>query len=1274
MRNRLSATLFDLEVPLGISLRTLLKPLIFIKSRISTLRIISLIVFALGLPCTSGLSQASAAEAAAPDPWTSGSYSWEMTVDDLVNASQWKIKPATPEATEADPVDPTVELPGIGRVLELDAPLNLETYGLQGNLTEGWWKMSVRVHPDRKTQPGENMEFSMWNVHGKESSFRFTTVFPAAEFGPGDRPVTLTRIIRIGPDNGNLGMFLRGGWKGLRVEGIRFEELTNFVTVVSAQAERLVYRVGEEGIAQVKVFNSSSTSQKVHLLVEVQSGLAAPVKLHDADIVVPSAGAEPHVVKIKIPVLPEYGQQLRAEVRSVGPEARKLGEAWDWFYVIDRPVRVGHLANITSSLDYEPKMIDEMVAGFRRKCFPLAEMTFWAPDDFMQLVPPEGEDRWWSGQTLAQLSTETIKARIAALHGQGMKVLSYVDLRLDFGFRVVELFRQRPEWSQWDLNGPALAFSPEAMARQLRQDDNERFSPAEPNKPLFLAEGVFTPMTGNPAVVQTHIDQLVASAKLFDWDGFRYDDYVDYDFKAVDMLGNQMPYKGFTVPVLTAKMREAIEQVNPEMIFGRNMEWTPRVGQSSGVTWVMEGDSVPTLETAMPLDSVLNPVEDYYVPHLRNDGLQLQERATAYLGDHSLWESIAENLNRLGSNAARRGGHAYAITPAHNWAVEGRTITAMMMAGRVHLCYYASEYQIPYLRLATSICELLYGSTLQPAPVEMLQVNAKGGREVWWQRYVRVLEPAPGKRTYLVHLINPPVQANVDTKTVTPPPPATNLELKWTLPNGWKADEAWLLTADQSDGLVTTVKPNNPEGTNVELTFVTADAIPHREVLPMKPDGNQVTVTVPAVSQWTIVAVTCSGPATDKLPEWKFPLPPLPNTDGPFTTEKVAIPQSPNTLKPVVFGALHPGWVNKMESKPEFVQDPSCTDGRAIVLKGPLNFETYFGGVRGGLYRYSLRVKAPASASYEAPLKLSTWGASQVWRKDAEFPVDNLQPDVWTDLVLELEVEDDRGNCAVVVTGLWEGLLIDRIEVREISQEPDTLRFETMALRPWPEGLAPDPKGGALCINGLWHEKFGISDALKALDVQELAADWFIYRDERGWSGPQLKSPEDLAKFRLLVLSNFDLRTFSLEQREWIRGWVYAGGRLLINGGPYGFGSGWWQESEILSSIMPASFKPYDLQKSDAPRLLAGAGPLRGLKLPASASTLWMHELEPKSGAEIGLTADGKPALILGKVGSGRVALLAIAPLGEETPGAWWTTEAGRQITEATLRLLLGKP
>lgn len=1180
---------------------------------------------------------------------------WEMSAAEIVKASTWK-KDTTNTAH-------LVDLGDGKQVAELDGAMSLETYGLSAHLSEGWWRVVLRLRPDRAAKPDEKLDFSIWNPHGSPGAFRFRSAFESAEFGPGGQPVSLTRTLRIGP--GNLGIQLLGGWKGLQIEGIRFEPLTDAVFLESVKADRLVYGTQESGSVLVALRNSVATPQRARLVVEVKNGLGQPVILHDAEIEIPAAGADAHLVTVKLPVQPEYGHQLRAVLHRPGKDGEVLGEARDWFYVSDKPVQIGHLRNWPSDKDYEPKNVAQFVAAMRRTCFPLAEFTFWAPDDYMMLVPPAGKDRWWSGQTLAQLSTATIKARIAALHAQGMKALAYTDLRVDFGFRVVEFFRQHPEWSDWYSN--ATAFSPAEIALQVREDDNERFDPKEPNKPRFGARGTYAPMSGNPAAVDYHINQLVASTKYFDWDGFRYDDYCDYDFPTIDLRGNQVPYRGFTVPVLVTRLRDAIEQAKPGIIYGRNMEWTPRIGASSGETWVTQANGNPDLERPMPLDAPPLAESDYYTEHLRNDGLQMQERTTAYWGNDQNWEEMADKLNRLGNNAARRGGHAYAITQAHNWAIDGRTMTALMLAGRVHLAFYASEWQVPYLRLATSHCDLIYGETLRPAPEGTLTVEAKGGREVWWKRYVRVLEPTPGKRVYLVHLINPPVKPGVDVKNMLPPPTATDLALNWSLPKGWKAERAWHLTADNGEGLETSMNPDP----KCELTSVTRGGSPRQESLPLKTSGKGAEVTLPGVVQWSIVAIECSGPEADRLPDWRFPLPPKPTVPAEFTTAPPTSPVSPNALSPKIFASSHPLW----KTQAERVADSACGEGKAVKVKAPLQQETYFGGVRGGLYQFVLRVKTPSAPPADAKLHLRSWGAYQVWVVEKDFPLEGLTPGKWTDLTIEAEVQDDRGNCGVVISGGWDGLLIDRFEVRELKVQSEADSFVQQKLRPWPADLAPAADGGAFCFDGLWHELLGLPAALKKLDIPMTEAGWYKQWALHTWfNEPKLKNPEELAKYRLIVLADVDLRTFSLQQRAWLKGWVEAGGSLLMTGGPYGFGCGWWQESDLLAPILPATMKPYDLQPAAAPLPLKGAGPLANLKLPADAVTIWLHDLAPKPGAEVALTAGGKPALILGQAGKGRVALLALAPLGEDVAGAWWRSAAGEKITEATCSWLLRKP
>ncbi len=1137
-----------------------------------------------------------------------------------------------------------------GKTMELDAPLKLEMYGLQSRLSEGWWRIIFKLTPDRSAKENEQIECSIWNPYGSIGAFRFNTVITPAEFGTGGKQITVTRQMHAGPGNGNVGILLRGGWKGLRFDGITFEPLTDPLFLTSVRADKLVYKLKEAGNATVVIRNGAAKPQTARLVIEIENGLGKSTNLSDTEIVIPAGGKDPYNLSVKLPVLPEYGHQLKATLKKTGKDGETIGEAFDWFYVSDKPVRIGHLAAWGSDKDYEPKNVDEFVGNMRKFYFPLAEITFWAPDDFAMLTPPEGKERWWSGQTLAQLSSKTIETRIKTAHAQGMQVLSYADLRVDFGFRVSELFRQHPEWCNWDSNDEMMGWSGGEISRQMREDDEERFDP-QTKKARFYARGVWGPQTGIPGPVDYHIAQLVASTKRFDWDGFRYDDLYDYDFSGADILGNKVPYKGMTSPVLISRLRTALEKAKPGMIYGHNMEWSK--------------ERKPPYEQVMPFDTPPVP-NDYYTEYLRDDGLHLQERVTAYWGNGTNWDTIAEQTNSLGNNAARRGGHAYAITPAHNYAADSKTITALMMAGRVHLAYWASDWQLPYLRMAAKHCDLLYGDTLRPATEDILKVAKKTDRDLWWKQYIRVMEPSAGKRIYLVHLINKPEKPTVDTKNSIPPPSIDGLELTWKIPAGWKAEKAWQITADRSDGAETTINSNE----KCETTTITPGGLPVREELPITKNEDTIVVKPSALIQWTIVAIECSGPVADKLPAWRYSLPAVPAQPKDFTTEPVPSDYTPNKLPPVVMSATHQMW----KSQKNQVSDATCTDGKAVKIQTPLTTEAYFGGVSGGLYRFSLKVKTTDMPSADSKIHLRCWPAGRIWTVDQDFPLTNIKPGVWTDLTIETTIGWDRGNCGVQITGGWNGLLIDRFEVREIKGLTETERITEQKLRTWPVDLTPAKDGAAWLMLGIWSDTLHLLDVLKKYEVPVAECDWYVYRSQRGWNGPHLSKPEDLAKYRLVVLSNVDIRTLSLEHRAWLKGWVEAGGSLLMTGGPYGLGRGWWQESELISSLLPATLKSFDLKPLGEKKglILKGEGELAKLLL-GQATTTWLHELNPKPNAKTVLTADGKPAMIFGEAGKGRVALLAISPTGENTVNSWWKTDAGEKITDAACKWLLKK-
>jgi hypothetical protein len=481
------------------------------------------------------------------------------------------------------------------------------------------------------------------------------------------------------------------------------------------------------------------------------------------------------------------------------------------------------------------------------------------------------------------------------------------------------------------------------------------------------------------------------------------------------------------------------------------------------------------------------------------------------------------------------------------------------------------------------------------------------------------------------------------------------LELNWQIPPGWKATRAWEITADRSDGLDLSGAPSTD---------------PLRRELPLLTTNGKLQIKSLDVVQWTIVAVECSGPTDDRLPEWRFKLPPVPTQPEQFTSEQVPADYSPNRMAPIIFGADHHMW-NKQAGR---VTDSTCVSGTAVQVMPPLSTEEYFTQLEGGgHYRFSLRVKSLTPPPSDGKIHLKCWASGVTWPVDLDLPLTDLKTGEWSDLVFEADLGATNDKAGVAVWGGWDGLLIDRLEIREITKFSETERFAEQKLRPWPTDLAP-AQNGALCVGGLWHETLGLETALKACGQPATMYDWWSFREKRGFNNPELKNPQDFAQYRLIVLANVDLRTFPLEQRAWLKGWVQNGGSLFMTGGPYGLGRGWWGESDILEPIIPAKLKSFDLHPADQPLPIAATGPLSSLTLPNGTVTRWLHELDPKPDSQVALTAGGKPALILGKYGKGRVALLALAPLGEDIPGAWWRSVAGEQITEATCRWLLQVP
>jgi uncharacterized membrane protein len=146
------------------------------------------------------------------------------------------------------------------------------------------------------------------------------------------------------------------------------------------------------------------------------------------------------------------------------------------------------------------------------------------------------------------------------------------------------------------------------------------------------------------------------------------------------------------------------------------------------------------------------------------------------------------------------------------------------------------------------------------------------------------------------------------------------------------------------------------------------------------------------------------------------------------------------------------------------------------------------------------------------------------------------------------------------------------------------------------------------------------------------------------------------------VLSDVNFKAIGDIGFEMLCDYVAQGGSLVVAGGPYALGNGEFEDTRFLE-VLPAKLSgPFDLKwagKGKSWDLVAAKADdplLTGVSFEQKPKVFWHHFVTPKADTQVVLTAREKPALILGRYGKGKVALLTLSPTGKEAPGeiAWW--------------------
>ena len=207
-----------------------------------------------------------------------------------------------------------------------------------------------------------------------------------------------------------------------------------------------------------------------------------------------------------------------------------------------------------------------------------------------------------------------------------------------------------------------------------------------------------------------------------------------------------------------------------------------------------------------------------------------------------------------------------------------------------------------------------------------------------------------------------------------------------------------------------------------------------------------------------------------------------------------------------------------------------------------------------------------------------------------------------------------------------------------------------------------DSRYRVLVVFGLYTEHLNLDDALVSWEPPRGKSLEFTWANcPPGGVEHFPASYENLFSYDVIVLSNVNRESLGDIRIEQLCDYLEHGGNVLVSGGFYTYGNGEFEDSRFLKVLPVMLSGPFDLKwagknKSWPLRARQGSRMAEGLPMDASPKVYWCHFFTARPDADVVLTAAGQPMLTLGQYGRGKIAALALTPMGNPDEGdtPWW--------------------
>jgi len=355
------------------------------------------------------------------------------------------------------------------------------------------------------------------------------------------------------------------------------------------------------------------------------------------------------------------------------------------------------------------------------------------------------------------------------------------------------------------------------------------------------------------------------------------------------------------------------------------------------------------------------------------------------------------------------------------------------------------------------------------------------------------------------------------------------------------------------------------------------------------------------------------------------------------------------------------------------VADPQATYDSVLsspegVGPGIMAHSPYFTNAPAGLYRAIVRCKAASNTGEKEAGKMDVFSELSSMRAELHLaPRDFAAADAYQEFSVDFILRSAGYWGFRVYTEGNQPFTADTVKIFPLALLEDK---QLLDLYPGSEGAIPadvqprrnaHPFAGLLVAGPLYdyyrivdaHHLSGYNMTLKTVPIRKGRSQVYVGFPE---------TPQELFDHNVIYLCDADLTALTLRQKHMLAEYVRRGGGLIVFGGHKALDRGGLKGS-LLEEVLPVTgaggLPPLVSLPEGAPLARGVAHPVtQYADFDAAPVCFYLHDLQARPEAQTLITVGGKPGVVVGSCGKGRVAVVGMtcfgAPADSQTPFWRW--------------------